>query len=147
MSIIIEATAWCIRPTMRSERARSLLRSTYCSRVTVENGRDTSKYAFSVAIGRPLAVVRQVNLNKFRLRGVSYFALGGAFARQFREIDYWALASVLAGAITSSARATSDGGIVTPRAFAVFKLITRSNSVGCSTGRSPALAPFKMRST
>ena len=49
--------------------------------------------------------------------------------------------------ITSSARARSVGGIVTPSAFAVFKLMARSNLVGCSTGRSPASAPFKMRST
>ena len=49
--------------------------------------------------------------------------------------------------ITLSARARSDDGIVTPSVFAVFKLTTRSNLVACSTGRSPALAPFKMRST
>jgi len=33
--------------------------------------------------------------------------------------------------ITSSARASSDGGIVRPRAFAVFKFTPNSNSVGC----------------
>src|SRR5262249_49600292 len=43
--------------------------------------------------------------------------------------------------ITSSARASSDGGIVRPRAFAVFRLITSSNLVGCSTGRSAGFAP------
>src|SRR5215510_8322343 len=40
--------------------------------------------------------------------------------------------------ITSSARATSVGGIVTPNALAVFNLTTRSNLAGCSTGRSLA---------
>jgi hypothetical protein len=30
-----------------------------------------------------------------------------------------------------------------PSAFAVFKLITSSNLVGCSTGRSAGLAPLK----
>src|SRR4051812_10051050 len=49
--------------------------------------------------------------------------------------------------ITSSARARSVAGIVRPRAFAVFRLITSSNFVGCCTGRSWGLAPFKILST
>src|SRR5258707_14107830 len=43
--------------------------------------------------------------------------------------------------ITSSARASSDGGTVRPSALAVFRLITSSNLVGCSTGRSAASRP------
>ena len=39
------------------------------------------------------------------------------------------------------ARANKSGGIVRPICFAVFKLITNSNFVGCSTGRSAGLAP------
>jgi hypothetical protein len=42
--------------------------------------------------------------------------------------------------ITSSARESSDGGTVRPSALAVFMLITSSNLVGCSTGRSEGLA-------
>ena len=49
--------------------------------------------------------------------------------------------------ITSSARARSVGGIVMPSAFAVFRLITTSNVVGCSTGRSAGFVPFKILST
>ncbi len=49
--------------------------------------------------------------------------------------------------ITWSARCGSDGGIVRPRALAVLRLITSSNLVGCSTGRSPSFAPFKILST
>ena len=49
--------------------------------------------------------------------------------------------------ITWSARWSSAGGIVSPRAFAVFRLITSSNFVGCSNGRSPGLAPLRIRST
>src|SRR6266404_2522118 len=48
--------------------------------------------------------------------------------------------------ITSSARASSAGGMMTPSAFAVFKLITRSNLVGCSTGRSAGFAPLNILS-
>jgi len=49
--------------------------------------------------------------------------------------------------ITSSALCRSDGGIVRPRAFAVLRLITNSNFVGCSIGRSPGFAPLKILST
>ncbi len=49
--------------------------------------------------------------------------------------------------ITSSARCSSDGGIVSPSAFAVLRLITKSNLVACSKGRSPGLAPFRILST
>src|SRR5262249_3877552 len=47
-------------------------------------------------------------------------------------IHYW---------ITSSARPSSDGGIVRPSALAVLRLMTSSNLIGCSTGRSAGLAP------
>src|SRR5215467_3720217 len=49
--------------------------------------------------------------------------------------------------MTSSARASSDGGMVRPSAFAAFMLITSSNFVGCSIGKSAGLAPFAIRST
>jgi hypothetical protein len=40
---------------------------------------------------------------------------------------------VLGGySITSSARASSVGGMLTPSVFAVFRLMTNSNLVGCS---------------
>src|SRR5262249_5012944 len=48
--------------------------------------------------------------------------------------------------ITSSARASTDGGMVWPIALAVFRLMTSSNLVGCSTGKSAGLAPFKILS-
>jgi hypothetical protein len=43
--------------------------------------------------------------------------------------------------MTWSARNRSVCGIVRPRAFAVFRLMTSSNLVGCSTGRSPGWLP------
>jgi hypothetical protein len=49
--------------------------------------------------------------------------------------------------ISLFARASNSGGIVTPIFFAVFRLITSSNFVGCSTGRSAGLAPFSILST
>jgi len=49
--------------------------------------------------------------------------------------------------ITLSALAKTFGGIVIPICLAVFKLITSSNLVGCSTGRSAGLAPLRILST
>jgi hypothetical protein len=48
---------------------------------------------------------------------------------------------------TLSARASSAGGTSRPRALAALTLITSSNLVGCSTGRSPGLAPLRILST
>src|SRR5215469_18304129 len=52
-----------------------------------------------------------------------------------------------AHSITSSARVSSIGEILMPSAFAVIRLMTRSNLVGCSTGRPAGLAPRKILST
>src|SRR5262249_26845255 len=49
--------------------------------------------------------------------------------------------------ITSSDSASNLSGISRPSAFAVWRLITNSNLVGCSTGKSAGLAPFRIRST
>jgi hypothetical protein len=49
--------------------------------------------------------------------------------------------------ITSLAAACSVSGTVRPSAFAVFKLITRSNLVICITGKSPGLAPLRILPT
>jgi isoquinoline 1-oxidoreductase beta subunit len=49
--------------------------------------------------------------------------------------------------ITSSARASSAGGIVRPSVFAVLRLITSSNFVGCWTGNSAGFAPLRILST
>jgi hypothetical protein len=47
--------------------------------------------------------------------------------------------------ITSSARASSCGGTVRPSIRAVAWLITSSNLTDCTTGKSAALAPLRMR--
>src|SRR6185436_15469377 len=49
--------------------------------------------------------------------------------------------------MTSSARARIDCGTVRPSALAVLRLMTSSNLVGCSTGRSAGLAPLRILST
>lgn len=47
--------------------------------------------------------------------------------------------------ITSSAPASSDGGMFRPSARAVLRLMTSSNLVGCWMGRSAGLAPRRIR--
>src|SRR5262245_7175842 len=47
--------------------------------------------------------------------------------------------------ITSSARAISDGGTVRPSTRAAWALMTSSNLVDCTTGKSAGFAPLRMR--
>jgi hypothetical protein len=49
--------------------------------------------------------------------------------------------------ITSSARASSVGGISRPSVFAVLRLMTSSNLVGCITGKSAGLSPLRILPT
>src|SRR5262245_57787134 len=63
MSIIIEATASRIRPTLRSARARSLLRSTCCSRV-----KDTTVRVPNCHWPALWPSPKQANLNEIRWR-------------------------------------------------------------------------------
>jgi hypothetical protein len=49
--------------------------------------------------------------------------------------------------ITSSARMSNVGGTPMPSCFAVLRLITSSNLVGCTTGSSEGFSPFRMRPT
>jgi hypothetical protein len=48
--------------------------------------------------------------------------------------------------ITSSARASSCGGMVRPSAFAVLRLIVSTYLVGACTGKSAGFSPLSMRS-
>src|SRR5882724_2842106 len=78
---------------------------------------------------------------KVALRAVVVERLGGLAGKLMnREVAAF-------HSITSSARASSIGGTEIPSAFAVFKLITSSYLVGCSTGRSAGFAPLKILST
>jgi hypothetical protein len=49
----------------------------------------------------------------------------------------------MAWLMTLSSRVSTFGGIVIPICFADFRFITNPNFIGCSTGRSAGLAPFK----
>jgi hypothetical protein len=64
-----------------------------------------------------------------------------------RTISALVLLSPSGYSMTSSARARSVGGTSSPRAFAVFRLITSSYLVGACTGRSAGFSPFRIRST
>src|ERR1041385_3082732 len=49
--------------------------------------------------------------------------------------------------ITRSALANTFGGIIRPMCLAVLRLITNSNFVGCSMGKSAGLVPLRILST
>jgi len=72
---------------------------------------------------------------------------GHCSGEQSRYVCFVPEADITTYSITSSARARSDGGMVKPIAFAVVRLIAKSNLVGCSTGKSPGFAPRKILST
>ena len=63
-------------------------------------------------------------------------ALGHKRTRAMQQIRHYS--------ITSSAMASTPGGIVSLRALAVLRLITSSNVVGWIIGRSVGLAPLKI---
>ena len=68
----------------------------------------------------------------------------GAARSRIRAINW---SSTNGYSITSSARCCRNKGTSTPIAFAVFRLITSSNFVGCSTGRSAGLVPCNILDT
>jgi hypothetical protein len=53
--------------------------------------------------------------------------------------------AAVAHSITSSAMASSDGGTMRPNMRAVVLLMTNSNLVDCSTGKSAGFAPLSTR--
>jgi hypothetical protein len=59
--------------------------------------------------------------------------------------DRWLFPATATYSITSSATVSSLSGIVRPSAFAVFRLITSSTLVACTTGRSAGLLSFRTR--
>ena len=59
------------------------------------------------------------------------------------DFRFW----IVSHRITLSALANMLGGMVNPICLAVLRLITNSNLVGCSTGRSAGLAPLRILST
>src|SRR5215472_9006344 len=71
-----------------------------------------------------------------------YSLLGPDFHRLDRASFAWRTHS-----ITSSAVASSVGGISRPSVFAIVRFMMRSNLVGNSTGRSPGFAPCRILST
>src|SRR4051812_25308279 len=95
-------------------------------------------HAIAVYASQPLSPVA----TQHSLPSGRYSLLGPDFHRLDRTSFAWRTHS-----ITSSAIASSAGGISTPSDLAVFRLMTSSNFVGCWIGRSAGLAPLRMRST
>src|SRR5258705_9566869 len=93
-------------------------------------------HAIAVYASRPLSP----GATQHSLPSGRYSLLGPDFHRQDRASFAWRTHS-----ITSSARASSVGGTVRPSALAVLRLMTSSNLVGCTTGRSEGLAPLRTR--
>src|SRR6478752_7469959 len=95
-------------------------------------------HAIAVYASQPLSPVA----TQHSLPSGRYSLLGPVFHRLDRTSFAWRTHS-----ITSSARASSDGGTVRLSALAVVRLMMRSNLVGCSTGMSPGFVPRRILST
>src|SRR5712671_1228078 len=95
-------------------------------------------HAIAVYASQPLSPVA----TQHSLPSGRYSLLGPDFHRLDRTSFAWRTHS-----ITSSARCCKNHGTSSPSAFAVLRLMTSSNFVGCSTGRSAGLAPLKILST
>ena len=65
----------------------------------------------------------------------------------YDQAGHWPLTSDDYHRITLSALASTLGGMVKPICLAALRLMTNSNFVGCSTGRSAGLAPLSILST
>src|SRR3954454_4477590 len=94
-------------------------------------------HAIAVYASQPLSPVA----TQHSLPSGRYSLLGPDFHRLDRTSFAWRTHS-----ITSSARASRDGGTVRPSALAVLRLISSSYLGGAWTGRSVAFSPFRMRS-
>ena len=95
-------------------------------------------HAIAVYASRPLSPVA----TQHSLPSGRYSLLGPDFHRLDRASFAWRTHS-----ITSSASASSLSGTVSPSARAAFRLITNSNLVGNSTGKSLGLAPLRTMPT
>src|SRR3954449_8219134 len=91
-------------------------------------------HAIAVYASQPLSPVA----TQHSLPSGRYSLLGPDFHRLDRTSFAWRTHS-----ITSSVRASSVGGTSRSSAFAVLRLITNSNFVGCMTGMSVGLAPLR----
>jgi len=69
------------------------------------------------------------------------------FATESANIYLSRCSNSIAYSITSSARASSVGGTLRPSIRAVSALMTNSNLLDCTTGRSAGFAPLRMRPT
>ena len=101
---------------------------------------------------RPMSALGQKQTSA-HVRVMSALPPKADIGTQSRNVRFVPKADILRGgrdwrySITSSATARSCGGNVSPSAFAVLRLRTRSNLVGCSIGRSPGFAPARILAT
>src|ERR671910_2886453 len=96
---------------------------------------------------------RATSLTNFRFWILDFRLTEEYFKNRYSNVLFmWILSGSKIGNLkchlmTLSARASTLGGIVRSICFAAFRLMISSNFVGCSTGRSAGLAPFRILST
>src|SRR5512132_437708 len=126
---------------------RNINWETMLKRIAAERLRASSRAAFTTRALSPLAQcpASKSGVARIAVRGLAPAccpACAPRAARPPRACD--SMPRVPRSLDHPVARASSEGGIVRPRAFAVFMLMINSNLVGCSMGRSPDFAPFRI---
>jgi hypothetical protein len=79
-----------------------------------------------------------------RVRAMSALPPKADMLHRGRNVRFVPKADIGPHSIISSARADNVGGTSMPSAFAVLRLITNSNLVDCTIGRSAGLAPLSI---
>src|SRR5215468_744963 len=139
----------CDRPKLSSRHSSSILlvptrtisRALSRHQISIEPAAEASlPSATSCIAGLPTPADAGCGCGSPRPASANLYSSGREHAQQclYKDRIY---------SITSSARASSDGGISMPSAFAVLRLTTNWNFVGCSMGRSAGFAPFRTLST
>jgi hypothetical protein len=104
---------------------------------------------YILGISRSAASAVTVSMSRCKSSGNSDNAVGAGFfpSPHCRPCRVQRHEIAMPHSITSSAMASILSGIWSSSAWAVLRLTTKSNLIGCSIGKSPGFAPFRILST
>jgi len=126
------AGAW----STRKRRARNILFAVTLLRTSTQSSLKGASLELIVARPRPLAPIAKCS---------DRCSFGGRHRPALRASQLWAQQQKSClYSITSSASNCREFGTSIPSDFAAFKLMTSSNLVGCSTGRSAGFLPMRI---
>ena len=117
----------------------------------IQNGKQSPIRITSIALPKsPVSFARgdevpHIFTRNARLQPAEFLIIGAKRLLQHNLPVALSLPQTARYSITSSARASSEGGTLSPSILAVETLITSSNFAACTTGKSAGLAPLRIR--